>query len=46
MFQSDASFTDEEVVAKDFPDKVKDIVEVIIPFIHLCVRPSPVPARG
>ena len=28
-------FTDEEVVSPDFGDKVREVVKVMVPFVHM-----------
>jgi hypothetical protein len=32
-------FTDEEVVSPDFGDKVREVVKVMVPFVHMWVTP-------
>jgi len=35
--RADSSFTDEEVLSKDFQDKIKAVLDVVTPFVHMSV---------
>lgn len=34
---ADISFKDEEVLSKDFQDKIKAVLDVVAPFVHMWV---------
>lgn len=32
-----ARFSDEDVVSENFQEKVRDVMRVMVPFVHMCV---------
>ena len=41
-----SSFDDEEVLQEDFQDKIKAVLDVVAPFVHMCVTRPRVPEAG